>query len=95
MAWKNTQWLEVNRDVSRYGFLHNFCQHHWAEIPNDRAIDGIDQTDFLLGTQEKSERISRIVFYDGNDGPVAVRYHQFKLVTNTCTILKTFRLKCM
>ena len=27
-----------------------------GDIPNDRAIDGMDQTDFLLGKQEKSNR---------------------------------------
>jgi arylsulfatase len=27
-----------------------------AEVPNDRIIDGVDQTDFLLGRQEKSNR---------------------------------------
>ena len=48
-----------------------------ADIPNDRPIDGIDQTDFLLGKQKKSNRDSRIVLYDGNKGPVAIRYKQF------------------
>jgi arylsulfatase len=27
-----------------------------AELPRDRLIDGVDQTDFLLGKQEKSNR---------------------------------------
>jgi arylsulfatase len=49
-----------------------------AELPNDRPIDGVDQTDFLLGKQMHSNRDSRIVMYDGHSGPVAVRYKQFK-----------------
>ncbi len=27
-----------------------------ADLPEDRIIDGVDQTDFLLGKQEKSNR---------------------------------------
>jgi arylsulfatase len=49
-----------------------------AELPNDRAIDGVDQTDFLLGNQSHSKRDSRLVIYDGHESPVAVRYKQFK-----------------
>jgi len=35
-------------------------------VPDDRIIDGVDQTDFLLGKQEKSNREGLIV-YMGND----------------------------
>jgi len=49
-----------------------------ADIPTDRAIDGVDQTAYLLGKQPNSNRDSRIVFYDGHTTPVAVRYKQFK-----------------
>ncbi|MDJ0521491.1 MAG: arylsulfatase [Planctomycetota bacterium] len=49
-----------------------------APVPTDRAIDGVDQTDFLLGKQEQSNRNSRLVLYDGHKDPVAVRYKQFK-----------------
>jgi len=49
-----------------------------ADIPTDRAIDGVDQTDYLLGKQAKSNRDSRVVIYDGHASPVAVRYKQFK-----------------
>ena len=33
-----------------------------AEIPTDRAIDGLDQTAFLLGRQDKSAREFYAVF---------------------------------
>jgi arylsulfatase len=35
-----------------------------AEIPRDRAIDGIDQTEFFLGKSEKSAREGFLVFVD-------------------------------
>jgi len=37
-----------------------------AKVPTDRAIDGVDQTDYLLGKQSHSNRDSRIVVYDGH-----------------------------
>jgi arylsulfatase len=37
-----------------------------GKVPDDRVIDGVDQTDFLLGEQEKSNREGLIV-YMGND----------------------------
>ncbi len=33
-----------------------FARVAGAEVPKDRAIDGIDQLDFFLGKQEKSNR---------------------------------------
>jgi len=35
-------------------------------VPDDREIDGVDQTDFFFGKQEKSNRDGLIV-YVGND----------------------------
>jgi arylsulfatase len=37
-----------------------------GQVPNDRIIDGVDQSEFLLGKQEKSNREGLIV-YMGND----------------------------
>ncbi len=37
-----------------------------AEVPTDRAIDSIDQSDFLMGKEEKSNRDGFLV-YVGND----------------------------
>jgi arylsulfatase A-like enzyme len=37
-----------------------------GNVPTDRVIDGVDQTEFLLGKQEKSNRDS-VVVYVGND----------------------------
>jgi arylsulfatase len=70
--WKSKEMFHV------MDFFTTFANITGAELPTDRAIDGVDQTEFLLGKQENSNRNSRIVLYDGNQGPVAVRYKQFK-----------------
>lgn len=56
-----------------------------GEIPTDRPIDGIDQSDFLLGRQDDSNR-EWVIWYIGIDSeantiPAAVRWHQFKVHT--------------
>jgi len=70
--WKSKEMFHV------LDFFTTFANITGAEIPTDRAIDGVDQTDFLLGRQVDSNRDSRIVLYDGHERPVAVRYKQFK-----------------
>ena len=55
-----------------------------GEIPSDRPIDGLDQTDFLLGRQDNSSR-EWVVWYTGTDSgattlPAAMRWHQFKVI---------------
>ena len=37
-----------------------------GKVPDDRVIDGVDQTDFLLGEQEKSNR-EGVIVYMGSD----------------------------
>jgi len=46
-------------------------------VPNDRVIDGVDQTDFMLGKQEKSNR-EGVIVYMGND-VWAVKWRNWKL----------------
>ena len=48
-----------------------------AEIPTDRAVDGIDQRDFLLGKQEKSAREFYAVF-QGTE-LYAVKWRNYKV----------------
>ena len=50
-----------------------------GSIPSDRPIDGVDQTNWLLGEQEHSARDSRLVFF--NDNFVGIRWRQFKFLT--------------
>ena len=70
--WKSKEMFHV------LDFFTTFARITGAEVPTDRAIDGVDQTDFLLGKQETSNRDSRIVLYDGHPNPIAIRYKQFK-----------------
>jgi arylsulfatase A-like enzyme len=48
-----------------------------AAVPNDRAIDGVDQLDFLLGKQEKSKREGFVLFIE--DQVRAVKWRNWKL----------------
>ena len=47
-----------------------------AQVPQDRPIDGFDQSDFLLGKQEHSNRESLLTFL--GDEIVAVRWRQYR-----------------
>ena len=49
-----------------------------ADIPEDRIIDGVDQSDFLMGKSEKSARES-LVIYIGNE-LFGVKWHNWKLL---------------
>ena len=43
-----------------------FAKIAGGKVPDDRVIDGVDQTDFFLGNQEKSDR-EGVIVYMGND----------------------------
>ena len=47
-----------------------------VQVPQDRPIDGFDQSDFLLGKQEHSNRESLLTFL--GDEIVAVRWRQYR-----------------
>lgn len=70
--WKSKEMFHV------MDFFNTFAAITNAKVPTDRAIDGVDQTKFLLGKQKNSNRDSRIVIYNGRARPTAVRYKQFK-----------------
>lgn len=48
-----------------------------AEVPDDRPIDGFDQSGYLLGKSPKSSRDHSVVFYQ--EELVVVRWRQFKI----------------
>jgi arylsulfatase len=50
-----------------------------GKVPTDRVIVGIDQTNFLLGKQEKSDRES-VIDYVGND-IFGVTWRNWKMVS--------------
>jgi arylsulfatase A-like enzyme len=56
---------EIMADLDWYPTIANLINEQ-ERIPSDRPIDGINQSNFLLGTQEKSNR-EYIITYVGND----------------------------
>ncbi len=48
-----------------------------GEVPDDRAIDGVDQSPFFLGEQEQSNRDTVVLF--AGDQFMAVKWRQFKI----------------
>jgi len=57
-------------------FFPTFARLAGGKVPNDRPIDGVDQTDLLLGTSDAGRRNTLLTFV----GPdlVAVRWKQFR-----------------
>ena len=65
-----------NEMFAIHDFLPTLANIVGGEMPNDRPIDGIDQSDFLLGKQEKSNREHLLTFI--GDRLAAVRWRQFR-----------------
>jgi arylsulfatase len=63
--------------VSIMDFLPTFANIIGAELPDDRPIDGIDQTDYLLGNQDHSNREHLITFIGSR--LAAVRWRQWRI----------------
>lgn len=55
-----------NEIVHQMDLFPTLARMAGGKVPTDRVIDGVDQTDFLSGKQEKSNRES-VVIYVGND----------------------------
>ncbi|MGV7229682.1 MAG: sulfatase-like hydrolase/transferase [Nitrospirales bacterium] len=72
-GWKATDMIHVMDMYTTLGKIGG------GNIPSDRPIDGVDQTNWLLGKQEHSARESRLVFFNGNF--VGIRWRQFKFLT--------------
>jgi arylsulfatase len=67
---------ESNEMFSTMDFMPTFARIAGAKMPADRPIDGVDQTDFLLGRQKNSNREHLITFT--GDQLQAVRWRQFR-----------------
>ena len=70
--WKTDEMIHVMDMFTTLGKIGG------GDIPSDRPIDGVDQTDWLLGKRAHSVRDHRFVFFNGHF--VAVRWRQFKLL---------------
>jgi arylsulfatase len=68
-----------NEIVSMLDFYRTFATivGASARVPTDRPIDSIDQTDFVLGKQDKSNR-DYAIFFHGDD-LLAVKWRNFKV----------------
>ena len=66
---------EIVHEVDTYTTLAKIAG---ASVPQDRAIDGVDQTDFLTGKSERSSREGFPVFVA--DRLEAVKWRNWKLV---------------
>jgi len=66
-----------NGMVSIHDFFPTLATIIGADIPDDRAIDGIDQTNFFLGKQDNSNRQSLLTFLGTEI--VAVRWKHFRI----------------
>jgi arylsulfatase A-like enzyme len=66
---------EIVHEVDTFSTLARLAG---AQVPQDRAIDGVDQTDFLLGASERSNREGFPVFVA--DRLEAVKWRNWKVV---------------
>jgi arylsulfatase len=66
-----------NEMFSIHDFLPTLANLIGAKVPNDRPIDGVDQSAFLLGKQENSNRDHLLTFI--KDRLAAVRWNQFRI----------------
>jgi arylsulfatase len=70
--------------VSIMDFLPTFANILGVELPTDRPIDGIDQTDYLTGEKSGSNRAAVITFL--GDRLAAVRWRQWRIYTMNTTL---------
>ncbi len=67
----------TNEMISIHDFLPTLASIIDADVPNDRPIDGVDQSAFLIGKQQQSNRQHSLTFI--GDRLVAVRYRQWRM----------------
>jgi arylsulfatase len=70
-----------NEMVSIHDFFPTLAKIIGGKVPDDRPIDGVDQSDFFTGKQVKSNRDSLLTFI--GDELVVVRWHEFRLYPKT------------
>ena len=66
-----------NEIVHEMDLFPTFARIAGGTVPTDRVIDGVDQTEFLLGNQEQSNR-EGVIVYMGND-IFGVKWRNWKL----------------
>ncbi len=68
-----------NEMVSIHDFFPTLANIIGADVPNDRAMDGVDQSGFFLGKTGQSARESLITFMEGE--VAAVRWREWRIYT--------------
>jgi hypothetical protein len=74
----NWPWQGSSGPWRGYYFTHTFARIAGAQVPQDRPIDGVDQTEFLFGKSDKSNREGFPVFVA--DRLEAVKWRNWKVV---------------
>jgi arylsulfatase A-like enzyme len=79
MRWPGTiDSNQVNNEiVAIHDFFPTFATLSGGEVPDDRAVDGVDQSALFLGETDKSARDSVLFFHD--DTLLAMKWKQFKI----------------
>jgi arylsulfatase len=67
----------TNGMFSTMDFMPTFASFVGAEMPTDRPIDGIDQSNWLLGKKDHSDREHLLTFINGE--LIAVRWRHFRI----------------
>jgi arylsulfatase len=67
----------TNEMIAIHDFFPTLAKIIGAKVPKDRPIDGIDQSAFLLGRQDRSNRDHLLTFI--GDRLVAVRWKQWRM----------------
>ena len=68
---------QSNQMMAIHDFLPTFASILGEDLPDDRPIDGVDQSDFLLGRTGESSREHLLTFL--GDRLIAVRWRQWRM----------------
>ena len=79
LRWPGTvERQQVSNDiVAIHDFFPTFATLAGGKVPDDRAIDGVDQSGLILGTSDQPARDSVLFFHDNT--LLAVKWKQFKI----------------
>jgi len=66
-----------NQIVSIEDFFPNIARNADGKVPTDRPVDGVDQLDFFMGRQEKSNR-EYVLLFLGQKLP-AIKWRNYKI----------------
>jgi arylsulfatase len=78
ISWPGTIEASISDEIfHEMDFFPTIAKWAGTSVPKDRPIDGINQSDYLLGNQPNSARDHVAVYYNGE--LTAIRYQHFKI----------------